>query len=64
MAKKLAGKRWFEALGRRAASKGLPSIHGRSARQKWPMWARQAYARGWLVQGFRSAKAAMRGERP
>lgn len=50
MAKPLAGKRWFEAMGRRASSKGLAALHGRQDRQRWPMWARQAYAAGWLRQ--------------
>ena len=46
MAKPLAGKAWFEAQGRRAASLGQPIIR----RQSWPTWARIAWARGWLVQ--------------
>lgn len=50
MAKPLAGKAWFEAQGRRAASLGQPIIHGRLERQSWPMWARIAWARGWIVQ--------------
>lgn len=50
MAKPLAGNRWFEAMGRRASSKGLAAMHGRQDRQRWPIWARQAYAAGWLRQ--------------
>ena len=47
MSKPLAGKRAFEAMGRRAQSLGLPSIHGRAQRQQWPLWARTAFAAGW-----------------
>lgn len=50
-AKPLAGKRWFEALGRRAFSQGLPINYERSQRNYWPMWARCAWARGWMQQG-------------
>jgi hypothetical protein len=50
MSKPLAGKRAFEAMGRRASSAGLPLIHKRMERIGWPMWARSAYARGWIQQ--------------
>ncbi|WP_423459929.1 hypothetical protein [Ottowia sp. VDI28] len=46
----LAGKAWFEARGRRAYSLGLPMNHNRHEQQRWPMWARCAWARGWLFQ--------------
>lgn len=36
----------FEAMGRSAASRGLPL---KSPRQ-WPKFARQAFARGWILQ--------------
>ena len=63
MAKPLAGKRWFEALGRRAKSKGEPILTGRIERSKWPMWARSAYTCGWLDQGtVRATQAAKQGE--
>ena len=50
MKKPLAGKRYFEATGRRAASQGKPILHDRIARQAWPMWARAAWTRGWIMQ--------------
>lgn len=50
MAKPLAGKRLFEAWGRSASSRGLPLIHKRLERRPWPMWARSAWARGWIMQ--------------
>lgn len=53
MKKPLAGKRYFEAMGRRAASQKMPIHYDRIARQQWPMWARQAWARGWLDQSTR-----------
>lgn len=56
MAKKLAGKRWFDAMGRRARSQGKPMWLGQD-RQQWPLWARAAYTCGWLDQEVRSAKA-------
>ena len=37
---------YFDALGRRAASKGQPL---RSPSQ-WPRFAREAFARGWILQ--------------
>lgn len=62
MAKKLAGKRWFEALGRRAKSQGKPMLSERMERSKWPMWARRAYTCGWLDQGtVRATQAAKQG---
>jgi hypothetical protein len=36
----------FEADGRRAASLGLPLKSPRT----WPKFARQAFARGWILQ--------------
>jgi hypothetical protein len=42
---------WFEAQGRSAYSRGLPLNYGRSIRVHLPMWARQAWARGWITQG-------------
>lgn len=50
MAKPLAGKRAFEAMGRRASSMGLPLNHKRMEQRGWPMWARSAWARGWIQQ--------------
>jgi len=54
MTKPLAGKRYFEALGRSAQARGLPIIYERSKRNTWPMWARCAWSRGWLYQQTRS----------
>jgi len=48
MSKPLAGKRAFEAMGRRAQSMGLPLIYKRLERTGWPLWARAAWARGWI----------------
>ena len=50
MSKALTGKRWFEAQGRRAQSMGFPMNYKRSEHQSWPMWARCAWARGWVQQ--------------
>ena len=36
----------FEAMGRRAASLGWPLKSPRT----WPKFARQAFARGWILQ--------------
>jgi hypothetical protein len=51
MTKRLAGKRWFEALGRRERSKGLPGWTG-GYRHEWPNWAKWAYHDGWYDQGL------------
>ena len=59
MGKPLAGKAWFEALGRRAYNQGLPLHYERTMRNKWPTWARGAWARGWLYQ--QPAHAATEG---
>lgn len=53
MAKPLAGTARFETMGRSAQSRGLPLIYGRLERRPWPMWARAAWARGWLYQQTR-----------
>ena len=50
MGKPLSGKKFFEAMGRRAYTQGLPITYERSMRNHWPMWARSAWARGWLYQ--------------
>ncbi len=50
MTKPLAGKRFFESLGRSAASRGYPMNYQRLERRCWPIWARTAWARGWLIQ--------------
>lgn len=57
MAKKaLSGARWFEALGRRERSKGLPGWTG-GYRDSWPSWAKWAYHDGWYDQGLQRAQA-------
>jgi hypothetical protein len=49
MSKPLAGKRYFEAMGRSDASRNIP----RSPKHyDWPSWAQQAYMRGRLVQKY------------
>src|SRR3546814_15658027 len=40
----------FEAMGRRAYTQGLPLNYERAMRNSWPMWARCAWARGWIYQ--------------
>ncbi|WP_186202337.1 hypothetical protein [Burkholderia gladioli] len=50
MAKPLAGKRAFEAMGRRAATLRQPLNHHRMERLGWPVWARTAFTRGWMLQ--------------
>ena len=45
----LAGRTWFEALGRRAQAQGLPIDHQRPARRAWPRWAQTAWACGWML---------------
>lgn len=50
MGKPLSGKKLFEAMGRRAYTQGLPITYERAMRNHWPMWARSAWARGWLYQ--------------
>lgn len=50
MGKPLAGKALFEAMGRRAYTQGRPITYQRSMRNHWPMWARSAWARGWIYQ--------------
>ena len=54
MSRPLSGKRYFEALGRSAQSRGLPMNYERSKRSTWPMWARCAWTRGWLYQQTRA----------
>lgn len=49
MKKPLAGKRYFEALGRSESSRNIK----RSMKHyEWPSWAQQAYMRGKLVQHY------------
>jgi hypothetical protein len=56
MAKPLAGKRAFEAMGRRARSLGTSILIGRAARNSWPQWARSAWSAGWINQAGRHAQ--------
>lgn len=44
----LAGRAWFESLGRSAQAQGLAIDHQRVTRREWPRWAQGAWARGWL----------------
>lgn len=56
MTKLLSGKRYFAWLGWMDAQAGRPIIRGRAGRLLWPMWARAAYARGWLSFPGRGAQ--------
>lgn len=56
MSKPLAGKRAFEAMGRSACSRGLGINYQRSMRVNWPLWARQAWAAGYIMQGNKKFK--------
>jgi hypothetical protein len=47
MRKPLAGKRYFEALGRSHQSLGLSSWR---VTRNWPQWARVAYVLGYNLQ--------------
>lgn len=47
---------YFESLGRSAYSRGLPLSHDRHLRQNLPMFARAAWARGWITQGSSKQK--------
>lgn len=51
MKKPLSGARWFEAQGRSAFSRGLPMNYMRAVNARLPVWARSAWARGWIQQG-------------
>lgn len=46
--KPLAGKRYFEALGRSHEARDIPFLANRRAMQEWPRWAKQAYCLGRL----------------
>lgn len=62
MAKPLAGKRAFEAMGRRARSHGTSILIGRAARNAWPQWARSAWTAGWINQAGRRAQDGQKSE--
>lgn len=49
MAKKLAGKKWFHAMGQSDSARKTPMTHlCRSQRPDcWPDWAKDAYIRGY-----------------
>lgn len=47
----------FEAMGRRAASLGQPLKSPRA----WPRFAREAFARGWIVQHPIGSKGGAHG---
>lgn len=46
----MKAKTWFEAQGRRAVALGLSLNYGRVNRYKLPLFAQQAYVRGFLAQ--------------
>lgn len=62
MTKPLAGKRLFEAMGRRDQSLGRPMLYRRGERVWWPKWARSAWARGWINQGQTRITRAAKGD--
>lgn len=62
MSKPLTGKRWFEAMGRRARSQGKPMWLGQD-RQQWPMWAKHSYMAGFIDQWDSGLKAWERKQR-
>ena len=47
--KKLAGKRYFEAMGRSEASR---NVQRTAKHYEWPTWAQQSFMRGKLVQKY------------
>lgn len=54
MAKKpLAGKRYFEALGRSHEALNVPYLLQRRAMQGWAQWAKRAYCLGRLINSPR-----------
>lgn len=62
MAKRTSAKAYFEAMGRSAASRGLPLNAYRQRRVWWPRWAREAWARGWIQQSdYRLHRAYIEG---
>lgn len=50
MRRRLAGKRYFEALGRSHESRGVPYLASEGAMKGWPAWARSAYCLGRVRQ--------------
>lgn len=46
MSKRLAGRRWFEAMGRRHEALDLPFKPYRALIATWPVWAKRAYLKG------------------
>ena len=48
MKKPLAGRRAFEAMGRRAQSQGIPCVLIHAIGRGWPHWAREAWATGYV----------------
>ena len=63
MSSPLAGRRAFEAMGRRDASNGLPLIAMRAKRRGWPRWAQEAFAFGWLAEKRNFAADMPKGEK-
>ena len=49
MAKRLGGKRWFQAEGQRARAQGFPLYWHSRIGPEWPAWARTAWVRGWSM---------------
>lgn len=63
MAKKLAGKRWFEAQGHRAKVTGINTVP-KAIGSRLPRWAQSAFSRGWFQEHYaleRASQAAKQG---
>jgi hypothetical protein len=56
MKRSFTGKCYFAWLGWMDAQIGRPILNGRSGKLRWPLWARAAYARGWLSFPRRGAQ--------
>ncbi|MBO1856840.1 hypothetical protein J4G52_25200 [Burkholderia cenocepacia] len=49
MKKQLAGRRAFEAMGRRAQSQGIRCGTIQAIGRNWPNWAREAWIAGYVL---------------
>lgn len=49
MKKPLAGRRAFEAMGRRMRSQGIPCVMVHAIGRSWPGWARDAWITGYVL---------------
>lgn len=61
MKKPLAGRRAFEARGRRAQSQGIPCLSIHAIGRDWPHWAREAWISGHVLNApFRNIDIGIR----